>query len=132
MKLAVTGALGHIGSRLIRELPLLIPNASIVMIDDLSTQRYCSLFNLPPQASYTFIQDDLLKLDLKSLFSDIDVVIHLAAITNATKSFDHKKEVEHVNFMASLNVAEACITTNTKMFLISSTRLYGTQKKQVD
>ena len=132
MKLVVTGALGHIGSRVIRELPLLFPRASIIMIDDLSTQRYCSLFNLPPQVSYTFIQDDLLKLDLKSLFSDIDVVIHLAAITNATKSFDNKKEVEHVNFMASLNVAEACITTNTKMFLISSTSVYGTQKKQVD
>ena len=132
MKLAVTGALGHIGSRLIRELPLLIPNASIVMIDDLSTQRYCSLFNLPPQASYTFIQGDLLKLDLKSLFCDINVVIHLAAITNATKSFDNQEEVEHVNFMTSLNVAEACITTNTKMFLISSTSVYGTQKHQVD
>ena len=132
MKLAVTGALGHIGSRLIRELPLLIPNASIVMIDDLSTQRYCSLFNLPPQASYTFIQGDLLKLDLKSLFCDINVVIHLAAITNATKSFDNQEEVEHVNFMTSLNVAEACITTNTKMFLISSTSVYGTQKKKVN
>ena len=89
MKLVVTGALGHIGSRVIRELPLLFPRSSIIMIDDLSTQRYCSLFNLPPQASYTFIQDDLLKLDLKSLFSDIDVVIHLAAITNATKNFDN-------------------------------------------
>ena len=132
MKLAVTGALGHIGSRLIRELPLLIPNASIVMIDDLSTQRYCSLFNLPPQASYTFIQGDLLKLDLKSLFCDINVVIHLAAITNATKSFDNQEEVEHVNFMTSLNVAEACITTNTKMFLISSPSVYGTLKHQVD
>ena len=132
MKIVVTGALGHIGSRVIRELPLLFPSASIIMIDDLSTQRYCSLFNLPPQASYTFIQGDLLELDLKSLFSGIDVVIHLAAITNATKSFDNQKEVEHVNFMASLNVAEACITTNTKMFLISSTSVYGTQKKQVD
>ncbi|MBT6602358.1 MAG: SDR family oxidoreductase [Nitrospina sp.] len=132
MKIVVTGALGHIGSRVIRELPLLFPSASIIMIDDLSTQRYCSLFNLPPQASHTFIQGDLLELDLKSLFSGIDVVIHLAAITNATTSFENQEEVEHVNFMTSLNVAEACITTNTKMFLISSTSVYGTQKKQVD
>ena len=69
MKFVITGALGHIGSRLVRELPLLLPDIDIVMIDDLSTQRYCSLFNLPTQTTYTFIQGDLLKLDLSG--SDI-------------------------------------------------------------
>ncbi len=46
MKLLVTGALGHIGSRFIRSLK---PGdwESIVLLDDLSTQRYGSLFNLP-------------------------------------------------------------------------------------
>ncbi len=44
MKFVITGALGHIGSQLIRELPKMFPNAEIVMIDNLSTQRYCSFF----------------------------------------------------------------------------------------
>jgi UDP-glucose 4-epimerase len=39
MKIVVTGALGHIGSRLIRELPVAFPEAHIVMIDDMSAQR---------------------------------------------------------------------------------------------
>jgi len=47
MRLIVTGALGHIGSQLIREIPLVMPDVEVVMLDDLSTQRYCSLFNLP-------------------------------------------------------------------------------------
>ena len=132
MKFVITGALGHIGSRLIRELPLLLPDIDIVMIDDLSTQRYCSLFNLPTQTTYTFIQGDLLKLDLKSIFAGTDVVIHLAAITNATKSFDNQEQVEYVNYTTSLRVAETCVATNAKMFLISSTSVYGTQKSQVD
>ena len=132
MKFVITGALGHIGSRLVRELPLLLPDIDIVMIDDLSTQRYCSLFNLPTQTTYTFIQGDLLKLDLKSIFAGTDVVIHLAAITNATKSFDNQEQVEYVNYTTSLRVAETCVATNTKMFLISSTSVYGTQKSQVD
>ena len=132
MKFVITGALGHIGSRLVRELPLLLPDIDIVMIDDLSTQRYCSLFNLPTQTTYSFIQGDLLKLDLKSIFAETDVVIHLAAITNATKSFDNQEQVEYVNYTTSLRVAETCVATNTKMFLISSTSVYGTQKSQVD
>ena len=132
MKFVITGALGHIGSRLVRELPLLLPDIDIVMIDDLSTQRYCSLFNLPTQTTYTFIQGDLLKLDLKSIFAGTDVVIHLAAITNATKSFDNQEQVEYVNYTTSLRVAETCVATNAKMFLISSTSVYGTQKSQVD
>ena len=132
MKFIITGALGHIGSRLVRELPLLLPDIDIVMIDDLSTQRYCSLFNLPTQTTYSFIQGDLLKLDLKSIFAGTDVVIHLAAITNATKSFDNQEQVEYVNYTTSLRVAETCVATNAKMFLISSTSVYGTQKSQVD
>ncbi len=132
MKLAITGALGHIGSGMIRELPLVFPGVEIVMIDDLSTQRYCSLFNLPKQANYKFIHGDVLNLDLKSIFSDVDIVIHLAAITDATKSFENKEQVENINFNTSLKVAEACISSGSKMFLISSTSVYGTQESQVD
>ena len=47
MKIIVTGALGHIGSKLIRDLPLYFKNSEIVMIDNFTTQRYTSLFNLP-------------------------------------------------------------------------------------
>ncbi|MBC8283793.1 MAG: NAD-dependent epimerase/dehydratase family protein, partial [Nitrospinae bacterium] len=81
MKLIVTGALGHIGSRMIRELPLFFPGVEIVMIDNMSTQRYSSLFNLPSHGKYTFIEGDILTLDLKSLFAEADAVIQLAAIT---------------------------------------------------
>ena len=46
MKLVVTGALGHNGSWLIHALtPREV--TEVVLIDNLSTQRYCSLFNLP-------------------------------------------------------------------------------------
>ena len=58
MKIVVIGALGHIGSRLIRNLPNEFPNAEIVMIDNMKTQRYPSLFNLPKEGNYQFIEDD--------------------------------------------------------------------------
>ncbi len=85
MKIAVTGALGHIGSRLIRELPAMFPEAEILMIDNLSTQRYCSLFNLPATVQYRFLEADVLTADLTSIFEGAAVVVHLAAITDATQ-----------------------------------------------
>ena len=87
MKIVVTGALGHIGSRLIRELPTMFPEAAIVLIDNLSTQRYCSLFNLPAPGQYDFLEADVLTADLTSIFDGATAVVHLAAITDATNSF---------------------------------------------
>ena len=40
MKIIVTGALGHIGSKLIRDLPNFFHDCEIVLIDNLKTQRY--------------------------------------------------------------------------------------------
>jgi len=132
MKLIVTGALGHIGSRVVRELPILFPGVEIVMIDNMATQRYSSLFDLPINGLYTFIEGDILTLNLDSIFSGADAVIHLAAITDATNSFNNQEKVEHTNYTTSLRVSESCIISNVNMFLISSTSVYGTQEQQVD
>ena len=43
MNILITGALGHIGSKLIRYLPQKINNSNFYLIDDLRTQRYISL-----------------------------------------------------------------------------------------
>ena len=93
MKIVVTGALGHIGSRLIRELPEMFSEAEIVLIDNFSTQRYCSLFNLPASGQYYFHEADVLTADLSSIFDGASVVVHLAAITDATNSFEIKETV---------------------------------------
>jgi nucleoside-diphosphate-sugar epimerase len=132
MKFVVTGALGHIGSRLIRELPDLYPGAEVVMIDNLSTQRYCSLFNLPAQGRYRFHEADVLSADLPPLFEDADVVFHLAAVTDAAGSFDNRERVEHNNYNATVKVAEACREAGCRMVHMSTTSVYGTQQAVVD
>ena len=40
MKIIVTGAIGHIGSYIIRDLGLFFPDSKIVMIDNMMTQRF--------------------------------------------------------------------------------------------
>ena len=64
MRVVVTGALGHIGSRLIRELAVAWPGAEVVMVDNLATERYASLFNLPDGCHYEFVEGDVLTADL--------------------------------------------------------------------
>lgn len=132
MKILVTGALGHIGSRLIRELPDMFPHATISMIDNMLTQRYCSLFNLPAQGRYNFAEADILTCDLDALLEGVDVVIHLAAITDAASSFNKKELVEEVNFTATERLAAACVKSGSALIFLSTTSVYGTQNETVD
>jgi nucleoside-diphosphate-sugar epimerase len=125
MKLAITGALGHIGSRLIHELK---PGefSEVLLIDNLATQRYASLFNLPPGVAFRFVEADVLDADLDRLLAGMDAVVHLAAITNAAGSFEIQDQVERVNYEGTERVARACIQNDCALIFLSTTSVYGT------
>ena len=67
MKIIVTGALGHIGSHLIRKLPEAFPESEIILIDSLLTQRFASLFKLPSIHSYKFFSADIREFDFNMI-----------------------------------------------------------------
>lgn len=131
MRLLITGALGHIGSRLIHDIR---PGEfdEVVLVDDFSVQRYCSLFNLPDGVPFRFVEADVCKADLEPLVAGMDVVIHLAAITNAAGSFDNQAQVERVNLQGTQRVAEACAAAGSRFAFLSTTSVYGTQADVVD
>jgi UDP-glucose 4-epimerase len=131
MKIVVTGALGHIGSQLIRDLPVQFPGSEIVMLDNMVTQRFSSLFNLPALGKYQFIEADITAIDLRLVLKDADVAIHLAAITDAAGSFDKAAQVEENNYQATLKVATACLEMGVRLIALSSTSVYGTQNDVV-
>ena len=131
MKLLITGGLGHIGSGLIHGLR---PDDydEVVIMDNMLTQRYCSLFNLPEGVRFSFVEADILADGVKRYFEHVDVVVHLAAITDAVSSFENAGEVEKVNLEGTKRVAKICSEYGCKVIFLSTTSVYGTQADVVD
>jgi len=123
MKILITGGLGHLGSYLIESLP---KDFDITIVDNLETQRYCSLFNLKRPIS--FINSDVRDLSLND-FKDVNIVIHLASVTTAADSFSLKRElerdVEDAKYLISL-----CEKSDVEKFIFPSTSsVYGSNDK---
>ncbi len=133
MKILITGALGHIGSGLIRELVKIGGYEKIILVDNFLTQRYCSLFNLNRiKNRIYFIQADISQADnIKLIEPNVDIVIHLAAITDAAGSFERAQELKDNNLNSTLNIAEYCIENDSRLIFLSSTSVYGSQENLV-
>lgn len=131
LTIVVTGALGHIGSRLIREFDQALVG-KVILLDNLATQRYASLFNLPDKFVYEFIEDDVRTADMDAYLDGADAVIHLAALTDAETSHARPQEVESVNLEGTKKVADACLRRKIKVLFPSTTSVYGSQAARVD
>lgn len=126
MNICITGALGHIGSAFIRNI-----NAKgidrIYLIDNLLTQRYAALFDLPKSKHFDFHQLDIRSPDITRIIQDSQVVIHLAAITEAETSFYKPKEIVEVNKRGLEHVAMICAKYHCALLFPSTTSVYGVE-----
>lgn len=147
MKIMITGGLGHIGSALIQilarreirrqhSLSNLIEAEDfpgtptiITVLDNLRTQRYPVLFDLPKGVQ--FIEADV-RGDLRPHFENQDIVIHLAAITDAASSHELGDVVYDVNQNGTWSVVHACMGHGCKLIFPSTTSVYGVQDPNVD
>jgi len=112
----VTGACGHIGSSLIRKLN----QNDIIAVDNMLTQRYCSLFNL--DRSVKFYENNFLDIDIPQG----SIVIHLAAITDAASSMKNSTQIEEINIEQTKKFIDKCIESKVEKFIFpSSTSVYG-------
>ena len=101
----ITGATGHIGSYLIKNLGKTLGDLNIYILDNMSTGRYCSLFNLPNYSSYNFLHLDLTKCTINDI-PKTDFVIHLAAKTDAAQSAKFKDEFYTNNLESTKKIIE--------------------------
>ena len=133
MKILITGGLGHIGSYVLENIDKIKFIKKIYIIDNLSTNRYCSLFNLPKtNKKIYFYQNDLsLKNALKN-FKKVDVVLNLASLTDAEGSLKIKNKIYRNNLGIFDNILRYCKKNSSKLIHISSTSVYGEQRGLVD
>ena len=132
MKILVTGACGHIGSYFLENIHKIKKVKKTILVDNLESNRFTSLFNNLKKNNLNFYKRDL--NDRKSLndIKNIDVVIHLASMTNAAKSFGKEKEMFSNNLNCLDTVIDFCLKNKSKLIHLSSTSVYGKQTNIVD
>jgi nucleoside-diphosphate-sugar epimerase len=131
MNILVTGALGHIGSKLIRLLRENKKIKKIFLVDNLTTNKISSLFFL--KKKFNFYDINLLKdyYKISKITKRCDIIIHLAALTNAELSLSREKKFIEHNLNCSNNIFKIASYHKKKIIFISSTSVYGSQKKIV-
>ncbi len=125
-KVLVTGITGFIGSHLVPK--LIEQDYEIYILQRHITGRYV----LGEQARESFFCDLRDYFAIRKLIAEVqpEAVIHLAAISPVSYSYDHPQEVFAVNTIGTINLAEACLreVPHFKHFLFAgSSEEYGIQ-----
>mgnify|MGYP005639708887 FL=1 len=132
MKVLITGACGHIGSYLLENIYKIKKVKKTILVDNLESNRFNSLFNNLKKNNLSFFKRDLNDKNALKDFKNVDVIVHLASMTNAEKSFGKEKQMFSNNLNCLDTVIKYCIKNKTKLIHLSSTSVYGKQTEIVD
>ncbi len=123
MKILVTGGAGFIGSNLSHRLTA--RGHLVKVLDNLSNG---SIENLDTSSVDFFEGDVLDKGMLEDISSDVDCVVHLAALGSVPRSIVNPESSLDVNFKGTFNVLEAARKTMAHVIFSSSSSVYGESK----
>jgi nucleoside-diphosphate-sugar epimerase len=130
VKALVTGAAGFIGSHLVQK--LLASGREVVGVDSFLDNyprsfKDANLALFTGAKNFTFVDGDLLHLDLKTLLRDVEVVFHLAGQPGVRSSWgkEFNRYTEN-NIMATQLLLEAAKEVKPAKFVYASTSsVYG-------
>jgi UDP-glucose 4-epimerase len=125
MKIIVTGCAGFIGSHLVDR--LLVMGHKVIGIDNFSTGQINFLVKASKKSNFTLHNIDLLNTaKLKSIFSGVETVFHLAANADIRFGIQNTHKDLEQNIIVTHNVLEAMRVNQIKKIIFSSTgSVYG-------
>lgn len=128
MHILITGGAGFIGSHLGER--LISEGHSVTALDDLSTGRVENMAELRTSNKFTFIEDTVLDRALMDEeVGKADVCFHLAAAVGVKKIMDEPSQSILTNVTGTENVLKAAIPSKTRMFVASTSEVYGKSTK---
>lgn len=129
-KVLITGAAGFIGSHLVDYLLNKNDISKIVLIDNLEDGTLKNLKNALKSPKVKFYKKNINNFDaIKKYFKKIDVVFHLAALSDVVPSIENPREYLNTNIMGTINVLESIRANNVKKIIYAaSSSCYGIPK----
>ena len=120
--IGVTGAAGFIGSHLCQR--LLKDGFKVIAVDNFSKGTQGNIKNLKSSSAFRFKKMDLLNVaKVKTIFKDVDVVIHLAAAK--IPRYGGRSTTLITNTRSTENILEAAKVNKPKVIFISTSDVYG-------
>lgn len=118
-KIVVTGGAGFIGSHLCE---VLVADNEVIAFDDFSTGKEENLIE-----GVEIVKGSITDLELmKSVFIDVDIVFHQAAIPSVPRSIENPLPTNNANITGTLNVLLASRDNRVpKVMYASSSSVYG-------
>jgi len=130
MKIMVTGVCGLIGSHLTDE--LLLRGHRVVGVDNMSFGSMNNISEALDYRNFSFINTDIRDTNFyksdeirRTVFSDVDVVFHLAAYKKAPKDSIDSSDVMLNNADMIQSVVNYVKTTNSTLIFTSTSDVYG-------
>lgn len=129
MRVLITGVAGFIGSHLLEK--LLSHEINIVGVDNLSIGKISNIDNHLNDLRFRFHKGDVRDLGLmRELVSQVDAIIHLAALADIVPSIENPDEYFSTNVTGTFNVVAAAKLYNiSRVVYAASSSCYGIPEK---
>jgi UDP-glucose 4-epimerase len=128
-RILVTGAFGYLGSQLLRDLVNSADTNAVAIraLDNTHRGSVRALFDLPSSPGVEFIEGDIMDpLAVREALTNVDAVVHLAALVRTPMSHDNPIWAEQVNHWGTARLVESCLEAGVRRFVYSSTAaVYG-------
>ncbi len=129
MNVLVTGAAGFIGSHVSEYLSTKKEIKKIILVDDLSDGKLKNLSKIINLRKVEFKKSNICDKKIHKYLKTIDVVIHLAALSDVVPSIENPFSYMNTNVMGTLNILEGMRKYKVKKIIYAaSSSCYGIPK----